>query len=63
MIEVRCKCKKKLGRFDSEDDHSGVLMECPKCKKTVRISNGFICEVEENPGDYDNPKFIEADYA
>lgn len=60
MIEVRCKCGQSLGRFDAWEDHSGVVMECPKCKKGLFISNGFMCEVSEN---CDNPKFITADEA
>ena len=55
-VPVICiKCKAPLGNFRSFDDHSGIIIVCPKCKKDVEIENNTLLDVEENPGDWNLP--------
>jgi phage FluMu protein Com len=49
MKPVKCgKCQHILGRFEAEGDHSGVWMECPKCKEVIFISNQKLAFEEED---------------
>lgn len=59
-IEIRCPCGHVLGRFEAGDDHSGVVMCCPKCNRALDIPNGYLTELQEEPGDYDHPDWFEA---
>ena len=58
-VEVRCPCGHVLGRFAAEDDHSGVIMQCPVCLKQIYISNGYMQELEVEPESYDHPEWFE----
>lgn len=43
---VRCECGNLLGRFDAEDDHSGVYMQCGHCWGWAYVSNQQLCEAK-----------------
>jgi len=39
ICTVKCSCGHILGQFYNGDDHSDVVMRCPKCGGECEISN------------------------
>lgn len=55
VVGVTCKCGQGLGAFAPMDDHSGILIRCPKCQEMVAIYNALLTDFIDNPEDFAFP--------